>query len=118
MANPNLASATSDVHKTKGVVLTTSAQDIIPAMGTGVVGKKIAIRATNVGASVRTVTVTKVLTGPVSIELCYQTEVPVGGALLVCTEDDGEMLIETEKITALASANTDIEISANWVELS
>lgn len=121
MAAPNIVDVGTITAKFFGDELTTSAQDMLEnTAASGKVYKVTWLRVTNKdGTSDATVTVTLVDASPSqSVLLAYQINVPAGAAIDIIDKASELFLEEGDKITALASANGDLDLAGTYLELS
>lgn len=120
MAAPNIVNVATITAKTKGLALTTVAQDLLenPA-GSGKVFKVNMIRAANVdGVNTADVTLNFVDASPAATHrLAYTIPVPADAALVLLDKPEAIYLEEGDKLTALASAAGDIELVVSYEEL-
>jgi hypothetical protein len=121
MAAPNIVAVATITAKTKGLALTASAQDLLenPA-ASGKVFKVNNVRATNVdGANVADVTLRFVDASPSeTYRLAFTIPVPADAALVLIDKPDAIYLEEGDKLTALASGSSVIELVVSYEELS
>lgn len=121
MAAPNIVNVATITAKTKGLALTTSAQDLLenPA-ASGKVFKVNMVRAANVdGSASADVTLSFVdASATATYRLAYliPVDVDIAGSLL--DKREPLYLEEGDKLTALASASGDIELVVSYEELS
>lgn len=112
MSSPNMLTANTVYGQSTGKVLTTSSQDII----TNTTGQSIKVNTlfiTNITPSAVTANVGyyENSTTTTFYVLC-QTQVPANGVLDVFNRPF--YLKESDKITALAGANTSLHVVASW----
>jgi hypothetical protein len=121
MAAPNIRNVQTITGKTKGLALTTSAQDLLenPA-SSGKVFKVNVVRAANVdGSNEVDVTLSFVdATGPSTSRPGYNVTVPAKASLSFLKKDEAIYLEEGDKLTALASASGDAEMIVSYEEIS
>jgi len=119
MAAPNIVNVTTITGKTAGAALTTSSADIVTnSAASGKVFKVNAIYVSNVdGTNNADVTVGFFdSSASATYELAYTITVPADATLDVLSKHI--YLEEGDKITALASANSDLEIVVSYEEIS
>lgn len=119
MAAPNIVNVTTITGKTVGAALTTSSADIVTnAAASGKVFKINAIYVSNVdGTNNADVTVGFFdASASATYELANTITVPADASLDLISKHI--YLEEGDKITALASANSDLEIIVSYEEIS
>lgn len=121
MAAPNIVAVTTIRGKTVGKALTTGGVDILenPA-GSNKVFKVNSLYVANVdGAAAADATVSFVDASPsLTTKLANTIPVPADATLVVIAKDAPLYLEEGDKITGLASANSDLEATVSYEELS
>ncbi len=121
MTAPNMRNVQTGIGKTKGLALTTSAQDLVenPA-ASGKVFKVNVVRAANVdGSNEVDVTLSCVdATGPATSRFGYTVTLPARTSLILLSKDQAVYLEEGDKLTALASASGDAELIVSYEEIS
>lgn len=120
MANPNIVNVTNIYGKTVGAALTTSSADILTnSAGSGKVFKVNSVYVSNVdGTNNATVNVTWYdASTTTSFYLADVIVVPAGSTLKAITKDASIYLEEGDKISALASANSDLQIIISYEEI-
>lgn len=121
MAAPNIVNVATITAKTKGLALTTSAQDLLenPA-ASGKVFKVNMVRAANVdGTNTADVTLRFVdASASATFRLAYTIPVPADAALVLLDKPEAIYLEEGDKLTALASDSSDIELLVSYEEIS
>ena len=118
MANPNIVNVTNIYGKTVGAALTTVSADIVTnAASSGKVFKINAIYVANIdGANNADATVAVYdASAAASYRLAYTITVPADATLDVVSKNI--YLEEGDKITALASANSRLEILVSYEEI-
>lgn len=121
MAAPNLVNVTAIYGKTVGAALTTSSADILTnSAGSGKVFKINSVYVANVdGSSSADATVTWYDAGSTtSYNLAKTISVPADATLVVVDKDAQIYLEEGDKISALASAAGDLEITISYEEIN
>jgi hypothetical protein len=119
MAAPNIVNVTTITAKTVGAALTTSSADIVTnSAASGKVFKINAIYVSNVdGANNSEATVAFYnADNTTSYKLAYTITVPADATLDILSKPI--YLEEGDKITGLASSNSDLEIIVSYEELS
>lgn len=119
MAAPNIVSVATITGKTVGAALTTSSADIVTnSAGSGKVFKVNTILVANVdGANAADATVAFYnADNTTSYKLAHTVQVPADSTLDLLNKSI--YLEEGDKITALASANSDLEIVVSYEEIS
>jgi len=109
----------AETFKANHVALTTSNQDIVPAVAASTQTIVLTLRATNVdGTNDATVDVQVVDTGGSPTAYIAKTiTVPANSTLELA--GTSKLVLETgDKIQALASANSDIEIFVSYLEIT
>lgn len=121
MTAPNIVGVSTITGKSVGKALTTSSQDLLenPA-GSGKVFKVNALFVANVdGTNSADVTVNYVDASPsLTTKLANTIPVPADATLVVIDKTRAIYLEEGDKITALASANSDLESTISYEEIS
>lgn len=121
MAAPNLVAPTTINGKTIGAALTTSSADILTnSSGSNSVLKVNSVYVANIdGTSSADVTVTVYdSSAAASYNLAKTIAVPADATLVVVDKDAYIYLEEGDKIAALASANSDLEIVISYEDIS
>ena len=119
MAAPNIVNVTTITGKTVGAALTTSSADIVTnSAGSGKVFKVNTILVANVdGTNAADVTVGFYnADNTTTYKIAHTITVPADATLDVLSK--AIYLEEGDKITALASANSDLEIVVSYEEIS
>lgn len=121
MANPNIVNVTSIYGKTVGAALTTSSADIVTnTAGSNKIFKINTVLVSNVDGT-NNATVNVIFYDASSTTNYYLAElivVPAASTLKVITKDTSFYLEEGDKVSALASANSDLEIIISYEEIS
>lgn len=121
MANPNIVNVTSIYGKTIGAAITTTTTDILTnSAASGKILKINTILISNVdGINTASADVTfydaSATTGYYITDL---VAVPAASTLKVITKDSSIYLEEGDKISAIASANGDLQIIISYEEIS
>lgn len=121
MAAPNIVNVTTIIGRTVGAALTTSSADVLTnAASSGKVIKVNSIYVANVdGVNVANVTVAFYnADNTTNFKLANTVDVPADASLVVMSKDSGIYLEEGDKITALASNNSRLEIVISYEEIS
>lgn len=121
MAAPNIVNVTAIYGKSVGAALTTSSADILTnSAGSGKVFKVNAVYVANVdGTNNADVTVTWYdSSATTTYNLAKTVTVPADATLVVVDKDAQLYLEEGDKISALASANSDLEITISYDDIS
>lgn len=118
MAAPNLVSVSSIYGKTKGAALGTGSADILTCASDKVYKINSIIISNIDGSNAAGATVTFYdSSGSASFHLAKAISVPATSTLIVLGKDAPIYLEEGDKIAALASAASDLEIVISWEEL-
>ena len=118
MAAPNLVSVSSIYGKTKGAALGTSSADILTCAADKVYKINSIIVSNIDGTNNADATVTFYdSSATASYHLAKTVTVPADSTLIVLGKDAPIYLEESDKIVALASAASDLEIVISWEEL-
>lgn len=121
MAAPNIVNVATITAKTRGLALTTSAQDLIenPA-ASGKVFKINTVLAANVdGTNSADVTVSFVdASAALTTRIILANPVAADTSVVVLDKYTSIYLEEGDKLTALASASGDIELTVSYEEIS
>lgn len=118
MASPNIVNVTNIYGRTVGAALTTSSADILTnSAGSGKVFKVNAVYVANIDGAVDASTTVAIYdaSAATSYRLAYTITVPMDATLDVVSKT--VYLEEGDKITALASANTKLEIVVSYEEI-
>ena len=121
MAAPNIVNVATITAKTVGLALTTSSQDVVTnGAGSGKVFKVNSVYVANVdGAVSADATVTWYdASSATTFNLGKTVPVPNDATLVVVDKNATIYLEEGDKISALASANGDLEITVSYEEIS
>lgn len=121
MAAPNIVNVTAIYGKSVGAALTTSSADILTnSAGSGKVFKVNAVYVANIdGVNNADVTVTWYdASSTTTYNLAKTVTVPADATLVVVDKDAQLYLEEGDKISALASANSDLEITISYDDIS
>lgn len=121
MANPNIVNVTSIYGKTAAAALTTSAADIVTnSAASGKIFKINSIIVANVdGTNSADATVNFYnADNTTSYAIASTVTIPADASLEVLTKNTSIYLEEGDKITALASAASDLEIIVSYEEIS
>jgi hypothetical protein len=121
MAAPNIVNVTSIYGRTVGAALTTSSADILTnTAASGKVFKVNAVYVANVdGVSNCEVTVTWYdASAAATYNLAKTIVVPADATLVVVDKDAQIYLEEGDKISALASASGDLEITISYDDIN
>jgi len=121
MAAPNIVNVTSIYGKTVGAALTTSSADILTnTAASGKVFKVNAVYVANVdGTNNADVTVTWYdASAAATYNLARTITVPADATLVVVDKDAQIYLEEGDKISALASAVSDLEITISYDDIN
>jgi len=109
----------AETFKANHVALTTSNQDIVPAVAASTQTIALTIRATNVdGTNNATVDVQVVDTGgSPTAYIAKSMTVPAGGSIEIA--GNSKIVLETgDKIQALASDSGDVEVFVSYLEIT
>lgn len=120
MAAPNIVNVSTITGKTVGAALTTSSADIVSnGASSNRVLKINAVYVANIdGSSSAEVTVTWYdASAAATYNLAKTIIVPADATLVVVDKDAALYLEEGDKISALASANGDLEITVSFEEI-
>ena len=119
MANPNISSSGSIYGRTIGGGLTTASAVVVPAVTTSHIYKVNSIIVSNVsGSSAADVTVTWYdASVGVTYYLAYIITVPAKSTLVVLSKDSQIYLEESDYISALASANSTLQIIVSFEDI-
>lgn len=121
MANPNIVSVTSIYGKTVGAALTTVSADILTnSAASNKIFKVNTILISNVDG-INNATADVLFYDASATTSYYITElvvVPAASTLKVITKDSFIYLEEGDKISALASANNDLQIIISYEDIS
>jgi hypothetical protein len=121
MAAPNIVNVATITGKTVGAALTTSSADIVTnSAASNKVFKVNSIRVANVngGASADVTVGFYDASTTTTYRLAFTVNVPADASLVVLDKDAQIYLEEGDKITALASVNSFLEIVVSYEELS
>jgi hypothetical protein len=121
MAAPNIVNVTSIYGRTVGAALTTSSADILTnTAASGKVFKVNAVYVANVdGTNNADVTVTWYdASAAATYNLAKTVTVPADATLVVVDKDAQIYLEEGDKISALASAASDLEITISYDDIN
>lgn len=121
MAAPNIVNVSAIYGKSVGAALTTSSADILTnSAASGKVLKVNAVYVSNVdGTNNADVTVTWYdSSATATYKLANTITVPADATLVVVDKDAQLYLEEGDKISALASANSDLEITISYEDIS
>jgi len=121
MAAPNIVNVSTIYGRTVGAALTTSSADILTnTAASGKVFKVNAVYVANIdGANNADVTVTWTdSSAAATYKLANTITVPADATLIVVDKDAQLYLEEGDKISALASANGDLEITISFDDIS
>lgn len=121
MAAPNIVNVATITGKTVGAALTTSSADIVTnSASSNKVFKVNSIYVANIdGANATDATVTWYdASAAATYRLAYTIPVPADATLVVLDKDAPIYLEEGDKISALAGANTRLEITVSYEEIS
>lgn len=120
MANPNIVNVTNIYGKTVGAALTTSSADILTnSAASGKVFKVNSVYVSNVdGTNNATVNVLFYdASATTSFYLADAIVVPAASTLVIVSKESFIYLEEGDKIAALASANSDLQIIISYEEI-
>lgn len=121
MAAPNIVNVTAIYGKTVGAALTTGSADIVTnSAASGKVLKINSIYVSNVdGTNNADVTVTWTdSSASATYKLANTVTVPADATLIIVDKSAPIYLEEGDKISALASANSDLEITISYDDIS
>tara|TARA_E500000318_G_scaffold435_1_gene521 strand:- start:1904 stop:2269 length:366 start_codon:yes stop_codon:yes gene_type:complete len=121
MANPNIVNVTTIQGKTVGAALTTGSSDIVTnSAASGKVFKINTIIVSNIdGTNSADATVNFYnADNTTTYAIASTVSIPADASLEVLTKNTSIYLEEGDKITALASADSDLEIIVSYEEIS
>ena len=120
MANPNIVNVTSIYGRTVGAALTTSSSDILTnSAGSGKIFKVNTALISNIDG-VNNATADVIFydaSTSTNYSIAKLIAVPSGSTLKVTTKDSFIYLEEGDKISALASANGDLQIIISYEDI-
>jgi hypothetical protein len=118
MAAPNLAAPTTVYSRTDAYAATTSlAAALSNGASSGKALKVTTVRACNITGSDGSVTVTRRRSGT-DRYICNSAQVVANGTLVVLSRDEALTLEEGDDLRASANANSTIELTISYEEIS
>tara|TARA_Y100000114_G_C11684578_1_gene290367 strand:+ start:522 stop:884 length:363 start_codon:yes stop_codon:yes gene_type:complete len=117
MAAPNLVNVSSVFGKSTAIALTTSSQDVLTCASDKLLKINSIICANVDGTNDATATVQFSDGGSSDFHIAKAVNVAAGDTVNILTKDAPIYLEETDKIKALASAASDLELVVSYEEL-
>ena len=119
MANPNIINVSTITGKTAVLAVTTASTAIVTnSAASGKIIKINTLIIANIDGSVAADVTADLYRSSTAYKLANTISVPADASLVALSKDTAIYLEEGDKITGLASANSDLEIIVSYEEIS